>query len=103
MSYNQVDIPNGAIVYADPPYRGMDIKGYLNTFDWEAFDEWLEYTPFMVIISEYTAPRGCVEVANISKINQFGNNHKTIERLFVQKRFFNQYCEMMRTKNLFYF
>ena len=102
-SYGNLDIPNGAVVYADPPYRETNTKGYLKCFDWEAFDEWLEHTPFMVIISEYTAPRGCVEVANTTKINQFGNNHKTIERLFVQKRFYNQYCEMMKMKNLFYF
>ena len=102
--FSEVEIPEGAVVYADPPYRRANQKGYsATTFDHERFDEWLGRVPFMVIISEYTAPRGCVEVASIKKriLLSATNNGNGTERLFVQERFLKKYNELMSEGKLF--
>lgn len=52
----------------------------------------------MVVVSEYEAPNGCVEVASIKKQSSMGTGNKggsDIEKLFVQKRFAEQYKQMM--------
>lgn len=91
LDYRDVAVPDGATVYADPPYRGTGCRGYEGgPFDHGAFDEWLAEAPFMVVVSEYEAPRGCVEVARRGKASMMAANGKCqrrIERLFVQGRF----------------
>lgn len=96
--YSEVDVPAGAVVYADPPYRGTDQSGYAVEFDVQRFDDWLASVPYMVIVSEYTAPSGCVEVARIKKRKLLGmgnGNSDDCERLFVQERYAAQYYEML--------
>ena len=96
--YAKVQIPDDAIVYADPPYKGTDSTGYKCEFDHMAFEQWLEKVPFMVIVSEYEAPAGCVEIASIKKQSTMGTGNKggcKTEKLFVQKRFSNKYKSLM--------
>lgn len=96
--YAKVQIPDDAIVYADPPYKGTDCTGYKCEFDHMAFEQWLEKVPFMVIVSEYEAPAGCVEIASIKKQSTMGIGNKggcKAEKLFVQKRFSNKYKSLM--------
>ena len=109
LDYRRVGIPEGATVYADPPYRGTNCSAYGKHgtgFDFEAFDKWLSVMPFMVIVSEYTAPEGCVEVAAREKRvisgtgNKVGGKSKAVERLFVQERFVDEYRERMREGEL---
>ena len=90
--YRLVDIPEGATVYCDPPYRGTDITAY-GEFDFDAFDAWLGGVDFPVYVSEYNAPRGCVEIASKSHTSSMpaNCNTRTIERIFVQERFADQY------------
>lgn len=105
--YRAVGVPRGATVYADPPYRGTDCRGYHDggRFDFEAFDTWLSVVPFMVVVSEYTAPAGCVEVARgrDRRVNMDaqGKASNRIERLFVQERFAGEYRERMGGETLF--
>lgn len=97
-SYADVIIPENAIVYADPPYKGTDITGYKCEFDYEEFEKWLAVVPFMVIVSEYNAPAGCVEVASIKKLSLRGSGNKgrtNTEKLLVQKRFYEEYLQKM--------
>lgn len=97
--YREVEIPDDAIVYADPPYRDTCCDGYKGGFDANAFDEWLSEVPFMVIVSEYTAPRGCVEIARIHKMPTVWTGNKggcREEKLFVQERFFDEYKRKMK-------
>lgn len=97
-SYDDVVIPKGAVVYADPPYKGTDITGYKCEFDYEKFEKWLAAVPFMVIVSEYNAPAGCVEIASIKKQSTMGTGNKggtNTEKLFVQERFYNEYLQEM--------
>lgn len=56
LDYRDVAIPNGATVYADPPYRGTECKQYVGEFDFGAFDEWLASVDFPVFVSEFTPP-----------------------------------------------
>ena len=96
--YAKVQIPDDAIVYADPPYKGTDSTGYKCEFDHMAFEQWLEKVSFMVIVSEYEAPAGCVEIASIKKQSTMGTGNKggcKTEKLFVQKRFSNKYKSLM--------
>ena len=97
-SYADVAIPDNAVVYADPPYKGTDQTGYKCDFDYAAFEKWLNEVPFMVIVSEYNAPAGCVEIASIKKQATLGTGNKggtNTEKLFVQERFYNEYLQKM--------
>ena len=101
LDYRCVQIPTNSIVYADPPYRNTGNK-YGCVFDFETFDKWLSVVPFMVVVSEYIAPGGCVEVARTNKICAFAkenNNKQTVEKLFVQERFADEYKERMSQKD----
>ena len=97
-SYSDVAIPDNAVVYADPPYKGTDQTGYKCDFDYAAFEKWLNEVPLMVIVSEYNAPAGCVEIASIKKqvlSTQVKKDRTTTEKLFVQERFYNEYLQKM--------
>lgn len=54
--YRDMDIPDGAVVYCDPPYR--DTKSYKDSFDHDAFFDWCRALSGRcdVFISEYSAP-----------------------------------------------
>ena len=97
-NYWDVTIPDNAVVYADPPYKGTDQTGYKCDFDYAAFEKWLNEVPFMVIVSEYNAPAGCVEIASIKKRSLLAQGNKggtNTEKLFVQERFYNEYLQKM--------
>lgn len=96
--YRDVQIPSNAVVYADPPYKRTNCTGYKRGFDHKAFEKWLSEVPFMVVVSEYEAPNGCLEVASIKKQSSMGTGNKggsNTEKLFVQKRFAELYKQMM--------
>ena len=106
LDYRRVEVPDGSTVYADPPYRGTDNTAYGEHgvgFDFEAFDAWLAVVPFPVVVSEYTAPAGCVEVAAREKrvCVSSDNAQRRMERLFVQERFADEYRERMEEPALF--
>ena len=97
-SYADVAIPDNSVVYADPPYKGTYQDAYKCDFDYAAFEKWLNEVPFMVIVSEYNAPAGCVEIASIEKCLMFKTKKKrqiNAEKLFVQERFYNEYLQKM--------
>ena len=106
LDYREVEVPDGATVYADPPYRGTGCKAYsaAGKFDTDAFDEWLASVPFPVIVSEYTCPEGCVEIDSCKKRVTFSNNNNSkvaVEGLFVQERFIGEYRKRMASDRLF--
>ena len=96
-SYADVAIPDNAVVYADPPYKGTDITCYKCEFDYAAFEKWLNEVPFMVIVSECNAPARCVEIASIKKrlLCAQKKSRMNMEKLFVQERFYNEYLQKM--------
>lgn len=91
--YRNVFIPTGAIIYADPPYRRCrNSKRYCGDFDYSEFNKWLEMLQVPCIVSEYDAPKGCVEIAKVDKVCSIhtGTLYKT-ERLFIQDKFYDWY------------
>lgn len=86
--YRDMPIPEGAIVYADPPYANTRHDGY-GSFNYDAFESWLDSVTFPVYVSEYTPPRGCVVIASRNSIcsAQANATNKTTELLCVQERF----------------
>ena len=91
--YRIVDIPDGATVYCDPPYRGTANSSRYGAFDFDAFDSWINGVDFPVYISEFDAPPGCVEIARCTRITSMSANStdKRIEKIFIQERFKDQY------------
>lgn len=87
--YRDFVVPANATVYADPPYKGTKISQYGVDFDYDAFEDWLATVTFPVYVSEYTCPKGCVEIAKRDSISlaDHSNSRRVVERLFVQERF----------------
>lgn len=54
-SYDRLPIPDGAVVYCDPPYRNKRKHYYVNKFNYDAFTEWVEANKgkYDIYISEY--------------------------------------------------
>lgn len=54
-SYDRLLIPDGAVVYCDPPYRNKRKHYYINKFDYDAFTKWVETNKnkYDIYISEY--------------------------------------------------
>ena len=95
--YRSVPIPDGAVVYCDPPYRGTNCGCY-EGFDFDAFDAWLASCGHMCVVSEYTAPSGCIEVASRQKpcsASGNGNSQRVTERLFVHESQLETYERMI--------
>ena len=53
--YDKVPIPDGAVVYCDPPYKCTTNKYYTRNFDYDAFIKWVEANKnkYDIYISEY--------------------------------------------------
>lgn len=95
--YRSVPIPDGAVVYCDPPYRDTDCEFY-GGFDFNAFDEWLASCGHLCVVSEYTAPAGCVEVAARRarcSASANGKSQRVTERLFVHESQLETYERMI--------
>lgn len=87
--YSDVNIPEGSVVYADPPYMGT--TQYKVEFDHERFWEWCRQSAVPVYVSEYNAPSDFVSVFKKEKRCTFGDNSRnTIENLFVHQKFINK-------------
>lgn len=92
VDYRLVDIPEGATVYADPPYRGTANSARYGAFDFDAFDAWLNGVDFPVFVSEFDAPEGCVEIARTEKMTSMAatGSSTVVEKIYVQERFYDQ-------------
>ena len=94
MDYRDVPLPDGCVVYCDPPYAGTNRYGRDGTaFDHDAFWDWARRCEVPLFVSEYTAPKDFVPIAEFphrSRLSATANNSVT-ERLFVQE---SRYDEM---------
>ena len=93
MDYRDVQLPDGCVVYCDPPYAGTDGYGlHKSAFDQEAFWNWASKCERLLFISEYSAPVDFVpimEVLHRSRLSATTNNSVT-ERLFVHESRYNE-------------
>ena len=89
-SYTNVEIPHGAVVYCDPPYKGTDGYGKDKAaFDHATFYEWLRSRPFPVWVSEYSMPDDFVAVWGCRKRSTLSAKKISLvkmEKVFVQER-----------------
>ena len=95
--YRDVEIPSDAIVYVDPPYANTDCRAYQG-FDFDAFHAWLDSVPNLTVVSEYTCPPHCVQVAereHYTTLSASSNKLPRVERLFVPERQLDEYQERM--------
>jgi DNA adenine methylase len=82
-TYDELLIPDGSIIYCDPPYAGTTKYG-TGGFDHDKFWEWCEYKSIQghdVYVSEYSAPDHweCVWQKNVSA-NFDSNRNNASER-----------------------
>ena len=94
LSYDEIDIPDGAVVYCDPPYHGCDKRLYDGTakgFEHNAFYDWCvsvsKTNP--IFISEYSIEDDRFEIVaekqkmtSMSSVKAFN----VTERLYTVKR-----------------
>lgn len=95
LDYRQVELPTDAVVYVDPPYEGTDCTPYKG-FAFDEFHEWLDTVPNLTVISEYSCPPHCVEVArkeHYTTMAANANKLKRVEKLFVPERQIDEYRE----------
>jgi site-specific DNA-adenine methylase len=94
--YRDVKIPDSAVVYADPPYKGTaQYKDMV--FDSGAFYDWCGKQKALVVISEYAMPNdrfACVwKKSHTNKISRNGAT-KCMECLFVPRHQLALYRQM---------
>lgn len=94
--YQSVDIPEGAVVYCDIPYKGTgkyQFNDETRAFDHDRFYSWALSRNFPVFVSEYDMPEGFTCIAAVTRASSMSSvtTIKKIERLYVQDRFAARY------------
>lgn len=83
--YAAVDIPPGAVVYCDIPYKGTEAV-YVEGFDHASFYEWAAAQTCPLYISEYTMPADRFKIVKSWEIQQLstakGASGRVSERLY---------------------
>lgn len=99
--YASISVPDATFYYCDPPYKGT--AGYNQTdFDYDRFETWLNTVDKPCIVSEYTCPQGCVEIARTERrqgMQRGGSGKLVTERLFIQKKYLDWYKKIMHQNN----
>lgn len=87
-SYNELEIPDGSIIYCDPPYQNT--KQYITSknFDHDKFWEWcreMTRKGHSVFISEYNAPDDfqCIWSKEVTNSMNSTITYKPVEKLFI--------------------
>lgn len=87
-SYEDVQIPDDALVYCDPPYKGTTTDGYGEyIFNHELFYDWVREQKALVLVSEYNMPDDFIPIwrKNKSVTLCSGGAKKSTESLFVHR------------------
>ena len=84
-SYDEVDIPENALIYCDHPY--INTTGYGVEFDHARFYDWCRAQKELVLISEYTMPDDFIPIWRKNKCVTLcsGGAKKAEEKLFIHK------------------
>lgn len=93
MDYRDVQLPDGCVVYCDPPYAGTDGYGlHKSAFDQEAFWNWARKCERLLFISEYSAPVDFVPIEEVPHRSRISSTTKksVTERLFVHESRYNE-------------
>lgn len=95
-SYDDIVIPEGAVIYCDIPYKNTN--EYSTSFDYDEFYEWALNQDSFVFISEYEMPKGFYlvgEQEKLSTMSSASNSINTVERLFCNKEYKPKKVEQM--------
>lgn len=87
-SYDDVEIPENALIYCDPPYIITNTDGYgAYNFDNSKFYDWCRAQKELVLISEYSMPEDFIPIwrKNKSILLCSGAAKKAEEKLFIHK------------------
>ena len=96
-SYESMPIPDGAVIYCDPPYASTTAYDAAKNFDTGEFWDWVRYqsSRHAVYVSEFNAPKDFVciwEKQTKSSLNAKSREHKPVtEKLFVHE---NQFFDL---------
>ncbi len=94
LDYQDVPIPDDAVVYCDIPYKGTNVYDKSQCFDYERFYSWALSRPFPVFVSEYSKPEGFSVIDSVARVDIMcatDNAVRRIEKVFVQDRFAHLY------------
>lgn len=97
--YQDVEIPNGAVIYCDPPYNNSNCGSY-NGFDNDRFHKWAREQD-NIYISEYDMPSDFVCIAKIRKqvlSSSKGNSDFATEKIYTNQRTYENMDEEQRRK-----
>ena len=98
LDYTDLEIPENAVIYCDPPYKGTN--GYQCGFDHEKFYDWCEKQTAPVFISEYWMPEErfkCVWSKPLrTSMCSTSNNIKRVEKLWVPNKDYSKHLERMK-------
>ena len=86
VDYSEIEIPQGAVLYCDPPYAGTNCGFYTN-FDTKRFLQWARRQQ-NIYISEYNMPADFVRVCERQKtVTSAANNNalKAVEALYTNQ------------------
>ena len=89
-SYDEVELPDNAVVYCDPPYANT--AKYIGDFDHAKFYDWMRRQDRPIFVSEYFMPDDFVRVAARYKavtLNQ-QNGNKAVEGIYVHESQINK-------------
>ena len=86
--YQQVEIPDGSVIYCDIPYLDTNVYDKEHGFDYERFYDWCSRQTQPLFISSYDMPDGrfrCIEeFAHRSTLSATANNLVT-ERIYIPR------------------
>lgn len=75
LDYNNLSIPDEAVVFLDPPY--LNTLGYEYVFNYDEFVEWYLNLPNKdIYITEYTQPPNTMELSTLGKLSNIHNRKK---------------------------
>ena len=90
--YRQVQIPEGALIYCDIPYRDTNCGKY-DGFNHDEFYQWAEKQD-NIFISEYDMPDSFIEIARIDKpilSTANGASGTATEKIYTNERTYKRY------------
>lgn len=96
-SYQNVPIPESALIYCDIPYSDTNCGKYAG-FNHDDFYEWA-LRKDNIYISEYAMPSEFIEIANIEKTilsSAIGNGTKAVERLYTNRRTYDRMTDRQK-------
>ena len=88
--YFAIDIPEGSLIYCDPPYKDTKQYQFSHNFDYQKFYDWcrkMAADGHTVFVSEYNMPDDfeCIWSKEITNAMHQTNTKKAVEKLFVPK------------------